>query len=290
MPTQREAGSRYFSFENPDDFRLKIMAAARAHGVNDSEIGDRILICDARVVPEDMAKLLRKAGGEFAFIVVDTLQAGFDGDDSNNNVQTGAYMRRLRPLCALPGKPAVVVAAHPVKGAQRDNLAPYGGGAVVNEVDGNLTLWKADGKNIAELHWQVKFRGVPFDPVHFTIEAHTCPDLLDNKGRALRLPVVKHLPASAAAVVAAKAERKAEDEAVALMKEIDSNPGASLKVWGQAIGRNASTVSRRLECFEADKLAERVAGGWRLTAKGKKQITAADEADTAKFEVVDDAA
>ena len=56
----------YFSFENPDDFRLKIMAAVQAHGLTESEIGERILICDARVVPEDMAKLLRKAGGEFA--------------------------------------------------------------------------------------------------------------------------------------------------------------------------------------------------------------------------------
>src|SRR5262245_62015671 len=35
-----------------------------------------------------------------------------------------------------------LVAAHPIKNAPEDNLLPYGSDAILNEVDGNLTLWK----------------------------------------------------------------------------------------------------------------------------------------------------
>ena len=122
-----------------------------------------------------------------------------------------------------------------------------------NEVDGNLTLWKANGKNIAELHWQVKFRGVPFEPVHFTIEAFTCPDLRDNKDRPLRLPVVKHLPANAAAAIAAKAVRKGEDEATALLREMELHSGPRSKHGANPSGETPPPCRGGL-------------GGWRRTS------------------------
>jgi hypothetical protein len=35
------------------------------------------------------------------------------------------------------------VSAHPIKNASENALVPYGSGAILNEVDGNLTLWKS---------------------------------------------------------------------------------------------------------------------------------------------------
>ena len=57
----------------------------------------------------------------------------------------------------MPGEPCVIVACHPVKNASDDNLIPRGGGAFLNEVDGNLTAtrWRrgrdALAGNIADL-------------------------------------------------------------------------------------------------------------------------------------------
>jgi hypothetical protein len=52
-----------------------------------------------------------------------------------------------------------LVAAHPIKNAPEDNLMPYGSGAILNEVDGNLTLWKNPNTGIVSLYWQGKLRG-----------------------------------------------------------------------------------------------------------------------------------
>ena len=83
--------------------------------------------------PQENAAKLKKlpVGGPFSLIIGDTLQALFDGNDINDNVQAGEFMRRRRPLTQIKGNPAVIVAAHPVKNAAADNLIPYGGGAIL---------------------------------------------------------------------------------------------------------------------------------------------------------------
>ena len=144
------------AFENPDDVRMKIMVAAYLLNIDLNEIGDRLVILDMRRKPEDIiVELERLARIEpFTFIAIDTLAAIFDGKDINDNVQGGDFMRRLRPLTQIGGRPAVVVSAHPVKNASEENLVPYGGGAILNEIDGNLTLWKRPDTGMVSLHWQ----------------------------------------------------------------------------------------------------------------------------------------
>jgi hypothetical protein len=85
-------------------------------------------------------------------------------------------MRRLRPLTKIGGLPTVVVAAHPIKNAAEDNLLPYGSGAILNEVDGNLTLWKQPATGFVSLHWQGKLRGIDFEPVMFRFEEASSHD------------------------------------------------------------------------------------------------------------------
>lgn len=82
----------------------------------------------------------------------------------------------------MPGQPCVIVACHPVKNAADDNLIPRGGGAFLNEVNGNLTTAKSIAGPV-ELHWQGKFRGHEFAPILFTLPTVTHEQLKDSRGR-----------------------------------------------------------------------------------------------------------
>ena len=63
-------------------------------------------------------------------------------------------------------------------------------GAILNEVDGNLTLCKKS-TGLTTLHWQGKLRGVEFEPALFRIEMAHSPEVIDIKGRLVELPVLK---------------------------------------------------------------------------------------------------
>jgi len=116
----------YVAAENPDDLRMRIMVAAYLLNIDLHTIADSIVILDQRVKPEELEAKLRALAEDrpFALVLVDTLAAFFDGDDMNDNVQGGQFMRRLRPLTRLPGLPSVIVAAHPVKNALRGQSRP----------------------------------------------------------------------------------------------------------------------------------------------------------------------
>jgi hypothetical protein len=88
----------------------------------------------------------------------------------------------MRQLTTLPGRPVVFVSSHPVKNADTSNLLPRGGGAFLNEVDGNLTPVKR--ADLIEFHWQGKHRGPDFEPIYFALKPVTAPTLIDSKGSA----------------------------------------------------------------------------------------------------------
>jgi hypothetical protein len=107
----------------------------------------------AEALRQDMYRL----GVPLALIVGDTASSFFPGDDENSNVQSGGYARALRRLTIeCPGSPALVALSHPVKNASAGNLLPRGGGAFLNELDGNLTLWSEVKGEATQLHWQGK--------------------------------------------------------------------------------------------------------------------------------------
>ena len=108
--------------------------------------------------------------GPFALLVVDTAAAYFHGKDENDNVQAGSFARLLRSLTQqIPGGPTGFISTHPTKNAAPENLLPRGGGAFLNEMDGNLTCVKRE--LISEVHWLGKFRGPDFAPFSFLIQA-----------------------------------------------------------------------------------------------------------------------
>ncbi len=261
--------------ENPDDLRMRIMVAAYVLNIDLSEIAGRFVILDKRTSPEDLFLKLKALSadefGPFTLIMIDTLAAFFDGDNINDPVQGGNFMRRLRPLTTLPRRPSVIVAAHPVKNAADDNLVPYGAGAILNEVDGNLTLCRSGETTI--LHWQGKLRGVEFTPTPFKFEIIGSPDVLDVKNRQVQLPVLR--PCAEADVE--KKQAADDDRDTAVLRAMQETPGATVRDLAAASGVSKSAVSRSLQSLKVDKLADVTLGKWFVTARGKKALGPAIE-------------
>jgi len=244
------------------------------------------VILDRREKPEDVhAELSRLARNEpFALVLIDTLAAFFDGDNINDAVQGGEFIRRLRPLTRIAGLPTVIVAARPVKNASADALVPYGSGAILNEIDGNLTLWKKPETGIVSLHWQGKLRGLEFQPVPFRFEITGSPDILDAKGRQVHLPTLR--PSSEQA--SEDRDGAEVDTGRALLRAMIANPNATQRDLAIAVSCSGSSINRNLKALRADKLVEQIldnparpkgnlitdpsVGGFRRTPRQKKEI------------------
>jgi hypothetical protein len=264
----------FIAVENPDDLRMRIMVAAYILNIDLREIADNLIILDKRVKPEALAARLKSlsADDEFTLIMVDTLAAYYDGDDINHNVQAGDFMRRLTSLTRLPGLPSVIVAAHPSKNAPEDQIVPYGGGAILNEVDGNLTARKAAG-GVTELHWQGKLRGVEFEPAIFRFELLTSPDVKDVRGREVQLPIL--MPASKRD--AEEREKVCINRDETLLRAMAADPGASLNALSTATTIHRSSIERtlhRLATPSEGKLVKKTLDKWTLTPAGKKAFEA----------------
>jgi predicted ATP-dependent serine protease len=183
----------YLAGENPDDVRMRWIAFAQQSGFGLDEIDVYFIPGTFKI--SQMRKRIRteiERIGEVGLIIVDTSAAYFEGDEENNNVQHLRHAHLLRSLTKMPGEPCVVVACHPVKNAEDNNLIPRGGGAFLNEMDGNLTA-KTDSGG-AEVHWQGKYRGPDFAPLHFQLKTVTHERLKDSKGRLI--PTVVAVPLS----------------------------------------------------------------------------------------------
>lgn len=268
----------YLAGENPDDIRMRWLVLGDVMGF-DPRLLPLHFIGGVVSLKEKIVEIALEAQrfGALSLVIVDTAAAYFAGDDSNNNAQVGEYARLLRQLTRLPGRPAVVVACHPVKNAGQENLLPVGGGAFVNEVDGNLCLWK-DEENVT-LHWQGKFRGPEFEPIPWKLEVKTSELVRDSRGRLM--PAIVAHSITDGEHEAGQARVITDD--YRLLELIGMNAKASLASLAEKAGwffENGapakSKVSRTIKRLSQDKLVEHVMGKWRLTERGKKEIGATD--------------
>ena len=203
-------------------------------------------------------------------IFVDTTAAYFPGTDENSNVEMGAYARLLRSLTRMECRPAVIAASHPIKNASEGNLLPRGGGAFLNEVDGNLALAKK-GERTSELHWQGKFRGPEFARITFDLPEIRVPTLVDSRGR--QIPTVMARTVSDGELSARAAAAMKEDQEMLIA--IRANGKRSLRdlaeflKWGDddAAKRKAQTVTDRLKKAQ---MIQYDLGVWSLTKKGEQ--------------------
>jgi hypothetical protein len=180
-----------FAGENPDDIRARWIAMGQQMQFDVDTIDVHFI--PGRFKITQLINRIREevlALGGVALLIIDTSAAFFEGDDENSNVQLGAHAARMREL-RIPGGPCTLINCHPTKNATDDNLLPRGAGAFLAEVDGNLTASKND--MTVELHWQGKFRGPDFAPMHFLLKTVTHERLKDTKGRLISTVVASHL-------------------------------------------------------------------------------------------------
>jgi AAA domain len=259
--------------ENPDDLRMRLMVACFIFNIDPKIIDRDIVISDNRVRPEEIIDWVKEDGGPFTIIIIDTWQAFFDGRDPNNNAEAASFTRRFRPLAATPGLPTVIIAAHPPKQASDDALLPYGGGATLNEVDGNFTL-SLDDSGLYRFSSLGKIRGLPFDPLYFRIDRLDSPDVVTVEGTRVLMPVMFPVDEEA---VEARQEAFANRD-LALLQAMADDPEGSIRKWAITLRWSKRAVSTTLNHLKRDKLVEKKARRWRLTKAGESVVNSAKTA------------
>jgi hypothetical protein len=267
----------YLAAENPIDVRMRWIALSQYMDFDHDQI--EVYFVEGKFSISQMGEALKKeaerVGGEFGLVVIDTGPVFYEGDEENNRTQQAEHALMLRGLIdIIPGQPAVIANVHPVKNARADNLLPAGGGSFLNQVDGNLTVAKTD--NTSELHWQGKFRGVEFAPMHFIMKGVTHPRLKDSKERMIPTVVAYWLSEQAKDEI--KQRRVTDDDR--LLRLIQSNPkmsqaGLATKM-GWRLQRTGEPDGKKVQRAIEGRLKKLVittrAGNFKLTEEGEKAL------------------
>jgi hypothetical protein len=262
----------YMAGENPDDVIARWIAMAEVHDFDPDTIDVHFIPGTFKISAfmQRVEKEVEAIGGVGA-IMVDTSAAFFEGDEENDNVQAGDHARMLRQLTKLRGEPCVIVGCHPTKHATNENMLPRGGGAFLNEVDGNLTCIATD--RLVKVHWCGKFRGVDFEPLGFELCNVTADRLRDAKGRHVWTVIAKPIDEARQNMIEATA--RADQDQVLLV--LDQSPGIAVSKIAEALSWHTSNgephkskVHRCLKRLEGESLAQPNRGTWHPTNKGKK--------------------
>lgn len=253
--------------ENPDGFRTRLHATLESMGLEREDISGRVMVLP-QALPlvscvEQVLAEARKEPAEYSLVLVDTSISYFSGDNEDDNLQARTHAWHLRALAELPGHPAIVANCHPTKSADRESLLPRGGGAFLNEIDTNLTVW-AEGET-ATLHWHRKKRGPDFDPIAFEFHGKTVVEL----GKKLPTVVAVHITEQRAHELK-KARTEADDRVLYAMLH---HPDSTYAEWATVCGWNGeqakSKVFRSMERLKEDKLVQKYRGALRLTKLGE---------------------
>lgn len=263
----------YFAGENPDDVKMRWIAAAHHLPFDPDEI-DVHFVEGTFHIPEMFERIrqdFERLGG-VDLVVIDTSAAYFNGQDENSNTELGKHARELRTLTTLEGRPCVMVACHPTKNATTENLLPRGGGAFIAEMDGNLVCIKSDSG--VRLHWQGKHRGPDFDPVEFELEKVTAPRLKDTRGRDVPTVMAKVLGSAQVRAKAATARRDEDD----VLIEIDMDGSQSLASMAESLGwtkegnPHKDRVRRATDKLKRAKLVSFTGRKWKVTPTGQEAL------------------
>jgi RecA-family ATPase len=268
----------FLAGENPDDLCCRMHAACQVYGIDPAKVPLHVMPGNFPL-SEDAARKLKDtidvSGFKPVLIIFDTAASFFPGDDDNANVPMGAYARNLRVLTTCEGNPAVLVPVHPTKNPDRENLLPRGGGAFLNELDGNLTLWSEAMGETATLHWQGKLRGADFSPVNFALQQVKIAGLLDQRDR----PIVSIVATLQTATEAEDAARLVHSDENTVLELLRRHPGISIRAicdntgWVATDGKPlVSKVHRLLKTLQRDKLVTLHRRKWKISDAGKKEL------------------
>lgn len=282
----------YIACENATDVRMRLIGMEAALGFNRSDLDMLVIdkVFDLEKNLDRIRKEVEALGGNIGIVIIDTSAAMFQGEEENSNTQALAHAKTQRKLCELPGKPCVVSLNHPPKSvATPQQLLPRGGGAYLNEVDGNFTAWAHDDR-MTTFHWTGKLRGPDFDPIEFRMRTVNSTNLVDSKGRLI--PTVVAEAASQEQVE--ETEQKSIFQEKRLLNAMGANPGASLTELAETCGwllngevgkPNKSLVQRVMGRLKTQRLVDTEGRTYALTSAGKK-VTASrnDTGNTNRYE------
>lgn len=253
--------------EDPNGFRPRMRATMEKMGIDREDVLGMVTVLPyALPLREHLDQIkAESAARNYSLVLVDTSVAFFTGDSEDDNLQARGHAWDLRELTELPGKPAVLVNCHPTKSADKESLTPRGGGAFLNEIDTNLTVW-AEGES-ATLHWQRKKRGPDFDPISFEFVGMS----MDEGDYKVQTVVAWPITDERAAEIR-RARNQDEDRLLWAMFHYSTHHYAE---WASDCGWNGekakSKVYRVMERLKADGLVEKSRHGHRLTTKGKAE-------------------
>lgn len=256
--------------ENPGNSALQFLAACHRYGVNDDHLKNLTVRPAAGRLADVAAEMAVFLKAEYVLVVVDTSTAFFSYEDENDNTQLHQHAQDAAELTRLPGNPAVLILCHPVKGATQDNLQPRGGGAFLNAIDGNLTVWN-DG-DVVTLH-HTKIRGPAFEPITFALEPEDV-GMKDDEGA----PVVPLVAAPLSEDEQVELGRKRKQDENKVLFAMLRHPNESIADWAEACDFRSpnktplkSKVHRILERLTADKLVRKYRSHYVLTDSGKSE-------------------
>jgi hypothetical protein len=274
----------YIACENATDVRERLIGMEATMGFSREDL-DLLVIDKVFDLKKELPRIRKEVenfGGNVGLVVIDTSAAMFQGEDENNNQQALEHAKTQRKLCELPGRPCVVALAHPTKVVvSAEHLLPRGGGAYLNEVDGNFTAWGHDG-NLSTMSWAGKLRGPTFDPIEFRMRQITTPKLVDRKGR--QMPTVAAEVITDAEVNDIEETNKQQEDR--LLAAMVANSRGSLSEWAIECGwfqpkdKTApykALVQRVLKRLVASKLIKNYGRGYSISKPGK---SAAKRAET----------
>lgn len=256
--------------ENPYNVKWQYAAALAAQNINPDNI-DINFVQGRFSIKEwsDVLKAKLAAMPDLKLIIVDSLQAFFEGDNDNDNMQMVEMAHKLRKMCDTPQRPSILIIAHPAgKVASKDNLVPRGGGAFLNEIDGNLTVWSEDASQ-QTLHHSPKFRGAGFDPIEWVMQIHEFSHLTDIHGTPLKLPV------SRPEMTTERSRREEVTDTLLRDYLLTVEAGAALSIREAAAQFRVSKwkMGRIIEIAKEEKLMKRYARSYKITEGGKEFLS-----------------
>ncbi len=268
----KRSGVLFLAGENPSDVRVRVMASLER---NEALKGAPIYFIknafDIEANIENIIKML-DMHPDIKVVMVDTLQAFYQGDDSNSNTQMVAFARALRKISELGV--VVLVMAHPTKSPTKERNEPYGGGAFVNEIDGNLALWKNDDGTI-DFYWCKKFRGhfEPFNVELNRVEVQTAKNSAGIPSQTILARTITDDRATEIFVNSIKNETKV----LRVYAELDGNHISYSDIakrlgWVVDDKPEKVKVSRCVEKLMAERLISKNRFGIHITKKGREDL------------------
>ena len=266
----------FLAGENADDIRERWIAICEHNGESPDDLPVTFMpgVWDLKGALPMFREYFRDK--PLRLVIVDTLAAFFDGEEENANTQQQEFATGvLRPLTELPGRPAVIVPAHPTKGAGKDALIPKGGSSLLNAVDGNLSAWNSD--STVKVHWQGKFRGAPWKPMFFVLSEYKSDRLKDRRGRLMPTVIARCMIDSEIPKAAEQAE-KVENQILKLLNDgLTQREMAADVVADGKRGVPLTRVNKVVKLLAENRWITKSGRKWKLTREGEEVLKQAGE-------------